>query len=123
MTVLLEIANTFSCGLMLAYMLIIAFKMPGGLRMLGRKLVVMFVSAMLAFQIVAPWDIGVTNIAWHGAMLHTGLALALLFWRREAMAFIACKFVVPDVDVPRRRTSDWAPLDEAEFSKVVGRGK
>lgn len=117
---MLETLNTIACTVMLVYLLYAAWKMPGGLHMPLHKLAVWFLSSMLGFQCAAPFSDEISQPIWHGQLLHVAFAVLLLVWRKEALAFIACKFTAKP-RVPRQ--SDLPYLAPDEMAKVRGRGR
>jgi hypothetical protein len=106
--------NSAACLVVMIYMLYVAFKMPAT-GMWGRRICVIMLTIALGFQVVSPWEpFWVPQTTWHGALLHTMLALCLIVWRKEAVVFVRCKFTYPPADqVPLRRATDYSAIDQS----------
>lgn len=111
---IIRYTNSAACLVIMIYMLYAAFKMPHK-GMWGRRFCVIALTVALGFQVVSPFEPGwVPQIVWHGALLHALLALCLIVWRREAVAFIRCKFTYPiEGNVPLRRATDYSAIDQS----------
>lgn len=117
---MLDLLNASACGVLFAYCFVVAARMPGGVKMMLHKVVVWTVSITLGLGMLGPWSDWLDPPTWHGTILHACLALALIVWRKEAMAFLRWKFQIPDGEKRMRRTSDFAQLTDAEASAVMG---
>lgn len=109
---MLEFVNALACAVVFAYCFIASWLAPArGLWI--SKVVLWVVTTALGLGIMAPWSDWLPASAWQDVLLNASLALALLIWRREAMAFVRCKFTIPARRAsPRRRSTDWAELRE-----------
>lgn len=105
---MLDLLNAAACAVVWAYCFIISVRMPGR-GMWGHRAIVWVVTASLGIGMMGPWADWVPRANWSDTALNVCLAVALIVWRREAMAFVRCKFILPpEVDQhPRRRASDW----------------
>ena len=122
MNELLEISNAVSCLLMLCYILTIAIIMPGH-GYWGSRIVIWVLAVSLGLQTVSPWSDWVPTVVWHGALLNSALAVALLVCHKEVMCFIRAKFAPNKVAHPVRRCSDIQELGAMDTHRIRGAGK
>lgn len=109
---MLDLVNSLACLVILAYCFIVAAVMPGGLEMLGHKVVIWGVTISAGFGAAGSFSEVIGAPAWHVAALNFFLAAALIVWRAEAMRFVKCKFIPYEPgSTPRRRATDWGDLD------------
>lgn len=116
---MLEMLNAVACSVIFAYCFIASVRMPSRGMWLNR-LVLWVVTFSLMLQMMGPWADWVPKPAWQSVLLHACLALALIVWRHEALAFVRCKFTLPPGEEPRRRVTDWAELPDDQAAKVAG---
>lgn len=118
---MLDLLNAAACAVVFVYCFIASVRMPGR-GMWPKRLVIWVVTFSLGIQMMGPWADWVPKPAWQSVLFHVCLALALVVWRREAMAFVHCKFSIPDEAQvqPKRRVTDWAELHPDQAAKVSG---
>lgn len=116
---MLDVVNALACSVVFGYCFIASSLMPGR-GMWGRRAILWGVTVTVGLGMLAPVSDWLPPPAWQDVAMNLCLAVALIAWRREAMAFIRCKFAAPPDPALRRRTTDWAELTEGQAANVTG---
>lgn len=118
---MLELLNAAACAVIFGYCFLASSRMPSR-GMWANRLVIWVVTVALGLQMMGPWADWLPRPSWPSVLLHVGMAVALVVWRHEALAFVRCKFAVPDEGAPvlRRRGTDWMELSDEQAAKVAG---
>jgi len=116
---ILQGMNLVACLVCMHYLVHVAALMPGWREMWGRRLAVISLVFAFTSQIVASLSVLQDRLdlfyafsppTWPSILIDVMLASVLIAWRKEAKAFIRCKFVPPEPAHPLRRSTDWAAL-------------
>ena len=116
---MLEFLNSAACAVLMLCTMPVATLMSNR-GFWAQRLSLAVVDFALFLQVVNPWVGWVPSPVWSCVSLHVASAGMVLAWWPEVWLFVRTKFEPVESDAPKRRVSDFAPLNENDFGHVRG---